>query len=63
MINALGRVLKARLEIPAFKIGQFLKDLLGRQLSSEQFQNVRNPNAHTANTRATAALLWVGCNP
>jgi hypothetical protein len=63
MIKSLRSILEARLKIRTFEIGQFVENVLGRQLCGEQLQHVRDPNAHTANTGSTTALFRVDRNP
>jgi len=62
MVNATARVAECSLYVFRFQIGQFLKHLLVRKPSGEQIQDIDHPNAHPANARSPAALIWIGRN-
>jgi hypothetical protein len=59
MIHVPSSMAQSRLDIVHLEIRKFLQDLVGIQAGGKEIEDVNNPNAHTANARAPAALLRV----
>jgi hypothetical protein len=50
------------MQVFRLQVGEFFEDLFGRQTFCEQFQYVRHPDTHSANTGPASALLRIDCD-
>jgi hypothetical protein len=59
MVNATTGKPDRGIDVFGFKVGHFIKDLLRRESSQEQIQNISDADAHAANAGASATLVRV----
>ena len=63
MIEATASEAKAGCNILQLEVRQLFEYLLSRQAGGQEIENVRDPNPHAADARATATLLGVHRDP
>ena len=51
-------ILKRRLDVGFFKIGEVLQDLFRRHAAGKHFKHMAHRDSHTANRRFTTAYIW-----
>src|SRR4051794_35230539 len=59
MIEITGGESQTSLQIRRLEIRHLVKDLSGRQPGRKEIEDVAHPNAHSSDTRASAALLRI----
>jgi hypothetical protein len=62
MVNTLGRIMKACLQIVFHQIWHFIRNLTCGQSRGEQVQYVRYADTHAANARTATALSAIDCD-
>ena len=62
MIQLAAGVLQAGLDVFRLQVRQLLENLLRGQPIGEQIQDIRHPDAHSANAGVSAALGRIGCD-
>jgi hypothetical protein len=62
MANSPTRVTQARLDVFWVQVGEFSQDLLRRQTTREEVENIGDANPHAADARSPPALLRIDCD-
>jgi hypothetical protein len=63
MIDAPTGESQTSLDIRRLQVGQFTNDLLGAEAVGQKVEHIAYAYAHPADTRPSAALLWINGNP
>ena len=53
------RILKRRVDVGFFKIGEILQDLFRRHAAGKHFKHMAHRDSHAANRRFTTANIWL----
>jgi hypothetical protein len=63
MVNSAACKCHAGLKVFGLEVGHFGEDLGGAKSCHKKVQHVTDADAHPADARPSATLLWVDCDP